>query len=118
MSLALFVYFASIVSNISVFTFVFGVILLMGATFIYLDAITQHDGSYKYGHVSALCGMFLLLIATLTPSEKAMYTIAGAYLVQSAYQSETGDKIVRLINSKIDEQLSKIEKMQPTVPAK
>ena len=53
--------------------------------------------------------MVFAFIATLLPSEKTMYLAGAAYMGQKAVQSEAADKVVKILNNKLDEYLKEAE---------
>lgn len=56
---------------------------------------------------------FVIIILGLTvsiiPSEKTMYMMAAGFAGQKVVQSETADKVVKILNGKLDEYLAEIE---------
>lgn len=53
----------------------------------------------------------VLLLCTLLPNKSStVYLMAGAYATQSVATSESGKKIVKMIETKIDEALAETEK--------
>ena len=43
------------------------------------------------------------------PDQKTVYMATGAYLGQKVVQSEAGDKVVKILNVKLDEYLKEAE---------
>ena len=43
----------------------------------------------------------LILISKCIPEERTMYMMAAGYVAQNVVQSETGDKIVKIVNRKL-----------------
>ncbi len=58
----------------------------------------------------AVITVIFMLAATLTPSEKTMYMIAGSEFGEDMAQSETGRRVKDAINKKLDEYLSEEKK--------
>lgn len=58
--------------------------------------------------------LFSLGLFILIPSEKTMYIMAGAYATQQVYKSEQakqiGDKLIKIIDSKMTEYITEIDK--------
>ena len=110
MELALFVYFAGIVSKLSGL-FVFIAIASGISGLICLAAVLfDNDKSYqKSVYICLTTWLCSALIATLLPSEKTMYLMAGAYTTQAVAQSTVGQKTVELIEQKLDEELAKLK---------
>ena len=46
----------------------------------------------------------------LIPNQKTVYMMAGAYVSQKMVQSETADKVVKIVNRKLDDYLEEVEK--------
>lgn len=105
MELALFVYLAGVVSGIGGFM-VFITIALFVALFGYIMAYTlqptydhvKWEFKKKYILVPVIAG----LIASIIPSEKTMYMMLAGYTAQTVVQSDTADKVLKVINSKLD----------------
>ena len=51
----------------------------------------------------------LSVTASLLPTEKTMYMMAAAYGSQQLVQSEAAEKVVKIVNGKLDEYLQEIE---------
>lgn len=120
MEFAIFVWLASVVGNLSAF---FG----MTATaclfmfFCMTVGVAMHNDLYsrdkKTYTIRTGMGKLLMsyvvvayIIAALIPSQKTMYLMAGAYGSQKVVQSEAADKVVKIVNSKLDEYLEEAEK--------
>lgn len=119
MELALFVYVAGIVGQLSsALGFVcFAVLLIVGvATFLWLPVMGEdYSKEYKklYKKIVTTClPIFILCGAmnTLLPNEKTLYMMAAGYGTQAVVQSETADKVLKIVNGKLDEYLAEMEK--------
>ena len=53
-------------------------------------------------------GLFLGTIAVFIPSERTIYMMAGAHYGMEALQSETAQKVAKLLNGKLDAELAKL----------
>lgn len=125
MELALFVYFAGIVSKLSTMLVITSLIGLAGIV-IYLIVVGGILSSYTnrgpdkktfsdyFPNLRKLIiGVFCLGVVTaMIPSEKTMYLMLAGYTTQQVVQSETGDKVVKVINAKLDEYLEDMSKVQ------
>lgn len=58
-------------------------------------------------NVTVVC-LFLGFIATFIPSERSVYMMAGAHYGMEALQSETAQKVAKLLNGKLDAELAKL----------
>ena len=113
MELALLVYLVDLLSTLGkVFaaTAIFGVTLTGGYAFIVYEEVDNYK-DYCYWKTFILLGV----ISVLIPSEKTMQYMAGAYLVQSIYQSEFIDKATPLAEKAILNQLQAWAKDNPDV---
>ena len=129
MELALFVYIAGVIGqivaligNIAAFATAFGVIILTltGAAipFLYDTDMCKEGTRAKVLVWAKRALLFVCLpVALLTsctkailPSEKTLYLMGGAYATQAVVQSETADKVLKIVNSKLDEYLEEVEK--------
>lgn len=54
--------------------------------------------------------VILGIIVTVIPTEKTLYMMAAGYGAQAVVQSETADKVLKIVNGKLDEYLNDVEK--------
>ena len=124
MELALFVWVSSFIGSLGNVLMVVGIVasalslLVWGVR--YASYADDASSSYRRGDavkphskpflVVIVIGVVITLFATLLPSQKTMYLIAGAWAGQKVVQSETADKVLRIVNSKLDEYLVDVEK--------
>lgn len=124
MELAIFVYLASVIGNVGVIFAITGILLVVIAASVWGIRYLSYaeDASRSYSKDSAvkprskpfvysiILGVTLMLLSALLPSQKTMYLMAGAYAGQRVVQSYTADKVLKVLNSKLDEYLSETEK--------
>lgn len=110
MSIVWLIYFAGIVYNIGALLVVSAIVCLLvyGFWWIpYLDYVSRTRPYPKLLYTGIACCIF----AVLLPSERIIYTMAGAYAVEQIATSdgaqEIGSKVIMLINQKLDSELSK-----------
>ena len=118
MEFALFVWLASVIHTLSG-VLVFCAILLALAVVADLICTASHnavyDGKLKFpfqktwGKWCTVGALFLALLTSVIPSEKTMYMMAAAYGAQQVVQSEAAEKVVKIVNGKLDEYLAEIE---------
>lgn len=115
MELALFVYLAGIVGTLGRFLVVtlgigiFGVLVFLLVAWYQVDCCGRKFSEFYKTLRNACIGLFCLgIVASLIPSEKTMYMMLAGYTTQSVVQSETADKVVKVINTKLDEYLAEI----------
>lgn len=106
MELALYVYLASVVSNVSALFF----ILSLSSTLAFIFYVISQDVDRKpiikkYILVPIICAF----LAAITPSEKTMYMMLAAYTGQQVLESDTASKVKKLVDSKLDEYLLEVE---------
>lgn len=115
MELALFIYLAGIVGsivNLLTGTFVMAVIGLL--VFWIGVLVVLDDPRYSFDRFSknlrnATIGVFALGVVTaVIPSEKTMYLMLAGYTAQTVVQSETADKVLKVINTKLDSYLEEV----------
>lgn len=126
MELALFVYGVSVVAKLGIlFSILIGVLAtycvlkVMNAAFNLSDYDKKyHPESYqenaetlklKWLKLPATVIILLGVLTSLIPTEKTMYTALAAYAGQSVVQSETADKVLKIVNGKLDEYLVEVE---------
>ena len=110
MELALFVYLAGIVGKLS--GLFIAIACLSGCIFVMCGLTLMLDGNKNYKkpmYINLFALLFSAIVATLLPSEKTMYLMAGAYTTQAVVQSNVGKKTVDLIEQKLDEELAKLK---------
>lgn len=117
MELALLVWFGGVAQGLSnAFTFVgFMLSFLSIAGYVFWNTIsmTGNCNTLPPKKRYAIPVIFLCLstwiVGLLIPDQKTIYMAAGAYMGQKVVQSETADKVVKILNSKLDEYLAEIE---------
>lgn len=124
MSIVLLVYLASVVDSLK---FVSGFLAITLTLFLagYSICIAIYNAEPLYGekreratvkHPRKILAVIILMIVTtvLTPSEKSVYIIAGASIAQDIANSPktaaTMDKVYKIIDSKLEEQLEAVSK--------
>lgn len=135
MELALLVWAAEVLPAVAHTILFMGVILLVGLAFLglflYLDgAPSYYDKQYNkeeydrklttYNNIrkaypKIICTLLaFIMLATLVPSQKTIYMMAGAYGAQSIATSESAKKVIRILETKLDsiitEQEEKLKK--------
>ena len=56
----------------------------------------------KYGLRLLIATVVFSVLVAFTPDEKTAYLMVGAYVAQEVVQSETGDKVIKVINKELD----------------
>lgn len=111
MELALFVYFAEMltyISTLNVTIIILGLFcVVMSSIVLYLDeGIRDTNSAKSYRKISLWAILICSVMLVLTPTTKTAYTMAGAYaaqkLVQSDAANEVGQKVYKIINQKLD----------------
>src|SRR5574342_476385 len=117
MELALFVYLAGVVSKVGGFlvaTTIFSFISLLTYLVVIFYQIDVNGKKFQDFYKSlrnATIGVFSLgLISATIPSEKTMYMMLAGYTAQTVVQSDTADKVLKVINSKLDGYLEEATK--------
>ena len=115
MSIALMVYLAGIAGSVSMTLFGMGLVSLIIYAFgggIAISEGVKFERLHPKKTISAI--LTCLLIPTLIPPEKTIYMMAGASIAQDIASNPktiaTMDKVYKLIDSKLDEQLKAIPK--------
>lgn len=126
MELALFVYVVSVLAKIGGLLKL--IICVLGVycgvkTVIALFDCSEYEKKYrpdvyeknaeilkfKWLKLPATVMICLGILSSLIPSERTMYTALAAYAAQSVVESSNADKVVTLINSKLDEYIKDVE---------
>jgi hypothetical protein len=119
MEFAIFVWVASVIGKLAGF-FTGAAILFAAVVAVDIICTASHNGVYdekkkypfqkRWGKWCTFIAAFLMLIASLLPSEKTMYVMAGAWAGQKMVESEAAGKVMKIINLKLDEYLQEAEK--------
>lgn len=117
MELALLVWFAGVAQGLSgAFTFVgFLLSFLSIAGYVFWNIVNMVGDiktpppKKRYAIPVIFLCLSMWIIGLLIPNQKTIYMAAGAYMGQKVVQSETADKVVKILNSKLDEYLAEIE---------
>ena len=115
MELALFIYFASVVAGLSQLFGLCGLFALLIGTGVFIYGKCEgYPGAATFGCGMLIAGFCSMLFACLIPSERAMYMMAGGYAVQRTVESPAvqaiNDKVLAVINNKLDEALADLGK--------
>lgn len=106
MPIELIIYLAGISEGITIFLMLFGI---MGGAVALFPAM-ERGRMTPFGAVAALVGVLALLLAAAIPSERSIYMMAGAHMGKEVIQSETGKKVHKLLDKKLDEYLQTLER--------
>lgn len=119
METMLFVWAAANLTNIATFFAVCGGVAL-GLLFLFSLGCAINNDAYgkkdKYPiskrswKVATAFALLAIFIANIIPSERTMYMMAAGYASQKMVQSEAAEKVVKIINLKLDEYLQEAEK--------
>lgn len=112
MELMWLVYGISVLSNIGMMAIIMLVLTVLGAGFA-LFVWAASDGIVKIPYPKTLIalGISAIMIVIVVPREKTMYTMAGAYATQKVAEApatkEVADKVLKIINEKLDSMVKK-----------
>jgi hypothetical protein len=100
MELALLVYFANFVDKLSI-GFIFFILFLL--LYCFVTAMNNIDSrkEYKTPRWVWVSGAACAVLLILTPKEKTVWLMAGAYGAQSVYESQAGQELKKLVELKI-----------------
>lgn len=119
METMLFVWAAANLASIATFFAVCGAVILGLLLFFSISHAINNEvynkkdkypiskTNWKVATAFALLSIF---IANIIPSERTMYMMAAGYASQKMVQSEAAEKVVKIINLKLDEYLQEAEK--------
>ena len=109
MSIEVLIYLAGMLAQCSVLQGITGFALFVVGSFRILNIYSDEDSARKLNvWFKRLLVCFLVLF--LVPSQKTAYMMLGAHLGKEAIQSETAQKIQKIVSIKLDEYLKEIEK--------
>lgn len=109
MSLVMFIYLADLLPNITTFMVVTGLFSLILSLFSFLFGL-EYPGSKtsKYLNRALLYTVVAGLLVCVIPSKTTMYMMGAAVVGEDFIKSETGQKLKKLVESKIDQELEEI----------
>lgn len=116
----IFVWVAGVIGKVvALFSFVGFVI--MGLTlmtyairyFNWADSYREPDiekkPSFKFHAKIIILGFVFNVVAAILPNERTLYLAGAAWMGQKVVESETSDKVVKILNNKLDEYLKEAE---------
>lgn len=112
MSIEWFIYLADISCGVKE---LFGVVslcgvLLGGIGWLVGSAVPEEIPEHlaKLSKKAVVVFVILGFITAFIPSQRTIYMMAGAHYGMEALQSETAQKVAKLLNGKLDEELAKL----------
>lgn len=109
MSIELFIYLAGVVDALAFWLVLLGTMAV--AVTIWICFITYVEkGNLCAPDIKRMLIFSLIFIfaGVLVPPGRTLYMIAGAHYGKEAMQTETAQKVVKLLNAKLDEELAKL----------
>jgi len=113
MELALFVYLAGLTNSLIVFSALIAVvsgIALIVYSIYSMGVNIEISGHHRYQKRWVIGWILFVGIASLIPSERTLWLMAGAYGTQKVVQSEVGADVLEIINLKIKKELADMKK--------
>ena len=118
MDLALLVYGISVFSSlgtVSVVILAMSLLVLIITSISYLDETCRDKVFWYKGATRSLIVLIsALIIVIVTPSEKTMYTMVGAYAAQKVAEDpkvqQLSGKVLKLVETKLDTYIEEAEK--------
>lgn len=109
MSIEVIIYLIGVLDQCSALQGIIGFALCVVGSFYLFNIFTDEDRVRKLNvWFKRLIVCFLVLL--LVPSQKTAYMMLGAHLGKEAIQSETAQKIQKIVSIKLDEYLKELEK--------
>lgn len=109
MSIEMMIYLANVIPGVGVLCFILAIIAIAIAVVISLIYWDNGDETpVKVKHLLLI--VLLTLVSIGVPSERTIWMMAGASVGKDLIASETGVKVQKLLNSKLDELISEGEK--------
>lgn len=110
MEFAFFVYLTSLAGSIKGMLLGTAMLIAMGymysVLFVFIDQGTLVIVKKRYVGFFAV----LMIVGSIIPSERTMWMMAGAYASQTTVQSNIGQKVLVMIEQKIDKEIEKVAK--------
>lgn len=118
MDLALLVYGISVFSSLGIVSLVILILsltVLVVTSLSYLDYSCSDKAFWHKGVTRSLAVLIsALIIVIVTPSEKTMYTMVGAYAAQKVAEDpkvqQLSGKVLKLVETKLDSYIEQAEK--------
>ena len=112
MSIEWFIYLADISCEVKTLLRWVGVVVAIIGICVFLATLEHEVNEVEQTRKSCVKGMvigvLLVAIQVFIPSERTIYMMAGAHYGMEALQSETAQKVAKLLNGKLDEELAKL----------
>jgi hypothetical protein len=104
MDLLIFLYLVDVLGNIS-FMLGFVVLLLVLISFFFgLNGYIEADKDSKsLCKKTVLAAVIISITATLIPSEKTLYMMAGVHVVQEVAQTDSGKAAIKIVEMKLQQ---------------
>lgn len=119
MGLVFLIWFAGIGLQLSKVLFVLGMIIGVTTFLIYGMRYVSWADSYvvdpekkpnfTFTKKVLLSCVSAMVLSAMIPDQKTIYYMGGAYVGVKAVQSETGNKVVEMINKKIDQYITEMD---------
>lgn len=101
---AFIIWLIGVSGNISLLLLLSGLTFMVSlGTVCFYRGVEDHDVVWdKTCKTMLISGMTLLLLATTIPSEKTAYLMVAGYIAQETITSDTGQKLVQVVNIELD----------------
>ncbi len=107
MTAAIFIYIAEVMNSLGALLGIIGIGgLIVSAIFTLL--VYVEDDKYHGRNWTLIAPVICLAVACFIPSSKTMYMMAGAVLGEQALESKVGQKLKEILETKLDQELAKI----------
>jgi hypothetical protein len=111
MSLEMLMYMAGVSENLQNLIAAVAVCAFIGGgLFAIVGMIENEDRFRKFGSIALIGALVGGAFGTLLPSKETLYSIAGVQLAKEGLNSQIGQKIKHLIESKIDNAINEVKK--------
>lgn len=115
MNITLFIYLANVLPALGQALTILGLVGALVAGFFFMPLFDEGEPKHWAVWRKCVTGVVAVFaVAVLIPSERTMYLMAGASVVQKAIESPEmqtiNSKVLAIINSKLDEYVTKEKK--------
>jgi hypothetical protein len=112
MSIELMLYLVGLLDNVTMwfaFAFVAFIGSAVGLFILHIDEVSGSQTSIQFCKKMLKYSTVLLLIFTILPTSKTAYLMLGAHIGKEVIQSESFNKVQKVIDHKLDEYLKEVE---------
>lgn len=109
MSIEWFIYLAGVAESVNFLSYFIGAFSCVCGPALYCASFTDDNLKMRQtGKSMFIIGITLAIVFAFVPSGRTIYMIAGVHYGKEAMQTETAQKVAKLLNDKLDAEIAKL----------